>query len=35
MKTEVLRAYRFTLAPSPAQEQKLLRWCGNARLAFN
>ncbi|MFF0628629.1 helix-turn-helix domain-containing protein [Streptomyces sp. NPDC004296] len=35
MKTEVLRAYRLTLAPSPAQEHKLLRWCGNARLAFN
>ncbi|MEF3118893.1 helix-turn-helix domain-containing protein [Streptomyces chrestomyceticus] len=31
----VLRAYRFTLDPTPAQQQRLLRWCGNARLAFN
>lgn len=35
MKTEVLRAYKFTLAPTPSQEQDLLRWCGNSRLAFN
>lgn len=35
MKTEVLRAHKFTLAPTPAQEQQLLRWCGNSRLAFN
>lgn len=35
MHTEVLRAYRFTLAPTPAQEQQLLRWAGNSRLAFN
>ncbi|MDT0409075.1 MULTISPECIES: RNA-guided endonuclease InsQ/TnpB family protein [Streptomyces] len=35
MQTEILRAFRFTLAPTPAQEQRLLRWCGNSRLAFN
>lgn len=35
MKTEVLRAYRFTLDPTAEQEQTLLRWCGNSRLAFN
>lgn len=35
MKTEVLRAYRFTLDPTAAQTQKLLRWSGNSRLAFN
>ncbi|MFB7312953.1 RNA-guided endonuclease InsQ/TnpB family protein [Streptomyces sp. NPDC056192] len=35
MKTEVLRAYRFTLDPTTEQEQTLLRWCGNSRLAFN
>lgn len=35
MKTEILRAYKFALAPTPAQEQQLLRWCGNSRLAFN
>lgn len=35
MTTEVIRAFRFTLAPTAAQEQKLLRWCGNARLAYN
>lgn len=35
MQREVLKAFRFTLAPTPAQEQRLLRWCGNSRLAFN
>jgi putative transposase len=35
MRTEVLRAYKFTLDPTPAQAQDLLRWCGNSRLAFN
>ncbi|WLQ45130.1 helix-turn-helix domain-containing protein [Streptomyces laculatispora] len=30
-----LRAFRFALDPSSAQEEQLLRWCGNARLAFN
>ncbi|MEW2348770.1 helix-turn-helix domain-containing protein [Streptomyces sp. NPDC006684] len=35
MRTEILRAFRFTLAPTPVQEQRLLRWCGNSRLAFN
>ncbi|WP_043255157.1 helix-turn-helix domain-containing protein [Streptomyces sp. Tu6071] len=32
---EILRAFRFPLAPTPAQEQRLVRWCGNSRLAFN
>lgn len=35
MQREVLRAYRFALDPTSVQEQQLLRWCGNARLAFN
>ncbi|MGW2841861.1 RNA-guided endonuclease InsQ/TnpB family protein [Streptomyces sp. NPDC001493] len=35
METEVLKAFRFALDPTPAQEQQLFRWCGNARLAFN
>ncbi|WP_405669018.1 transposase (plasmid) [Streptomyces sp. NBC_01166] len=35
MRTEVLKAFRFALDPTPAQEQQLLRWAGNARLAFN
>ncbi|MGJ5693721.1 helix-turn-helix domain-containing protein, partial [Streptomyces pratensis] len=35
MTTEVFRAFRFTLAHTAAQEQKLMRWCGNARLAYN
>lgn len=35
MQQEILRAYRFALDPTPAQEEQLLRWCGNARLAFN
>ncbi len=34
-KTVVLRAFKFTLAPTATQDQQLLRWCGNARLAFN
>ncbi|WP_329212603.1 helix-turn-helix domain-containing protein [Streptomyces sp. NBC_01708] len=31
----MLKAFRFALDPTPAQEQQLLRWAGNARLAFN
>ncbi|MFD6822753.1 RNA-guided endonuclease InsQ/TnpB family protein [Streptomyces sp. NPDC060085] len=33
--TEVLKAFRFTLDPSPVQEETLLRHAGAARWAFN
>ncbi len=32
---EVVQAYRFALAPTPAQEERLLSHCGAARFAFN
>jgi putative transposase len=32
---EVLAAYRFALAPTAAQEQRLLSHCGASRVAFN
>ena len=32
---EVVQAYRFALAPTPAQEEKLFSHCGAARFAFN
>ncbi|MCX4524028.1 IS607 family element RNA-guided endonuclease TnpB [Streptomyces anulatus] len=35
MQTEVLRAFRFTLDPTPAQQEDLLRHAGAARWAFN
>lgn len=35
MQTEVLRAFRFTLDPTSAQEEALLRHVGAARWAFN
>ncbi|MFE1333135.1 RNA-guided endonuclease InsQ/TnpB family protein [Streptomyces microflavus] len=35
MQTEVLRAFRFTLDPTPAQQEDLLRHSGAARWAFN
>ncbi len=35
MQTEVLRAFRFTLDPTSAQETDLLRHAGAARWAFN
>ena len=31
----VVRAYRFALDPTPAQEQQLRSHCGAARCAFN
>lgn len=33
--TEVVQAYRFALAPTSVQEQRLLAHCGAARFAFN
>ncbi|MFF3733330.1 helix-turn-helix domain-containing protein [Streptomyces sp. NPDC002476] len=35
MRSEVLRAFRFTLDPTSAQEEVLLRHVGAARGAFN
>ncbi|MFI0716390.1 helix-turn-helix domain-containing protein [Streptomyces inhibens] len=35
MQAEVLRAFRFTLDPTPGQEEDLLRHAGAARWAFN
>ncbi|WP_438306671.1 RNA-guided endonuclease InsQ/TnpB family protein (plasmid) [Streptomyces sp. HUAS TT11] len=32
---ETIRVFRFALDPSATQEAQLLRWAGNARLAFN